>query len=247
MKDLFSKQAGIYAKYRPGYPEDLINYILSFVKEKKYAWDVATGNGQAAKLLAPHFEKVFATDISEKQIGQAAPAPNVEYRPGPAEKSDFPNDRFDLITVAQAYHWFQFKDFEKEAIRVSKSGGIIAIWGYGLIITDSEMLNQSIQYFYTAVVGKYWDPERKYLDESYRTVPFPFQALPSKQFSITVYWSREDLLGYLNTWSSVQHYIEANQKNPVDEFNKELPGIWHDGSKKSFSFPLFLRIGAIKG
>lgn len=145
--------------------------------------------------------------------------------------------------MAQAYHWFQFEDFEKEATRVSKPGGIIAVWGYGLIISDNAKLNQSVQHFYSAVVGKYWDPERKYVDEAYRTVPFPYHPLPSKQFSITVYWSKEDLLGFLNTWSSVQHYIESNQENPVDDFAAKLETSWGAGKVKQFAFPLFLRIG----
>ena len=72
MKDLFSAQADIYAKYRPGYPSLLIDYILSFVSQKNTAWDCATGNGQAAVLLADHFKKVFATDMSEKQLSQAS-------------------------------------------------------------------------------------------------------------------------------------------------------------------------------
>ena len=246
MKDLFSKQAGIYAKYRPGYPEDLIEYILTFVKGREFAWDVATGNGQAAKLLVPYFLKVFATDISAKQISQSAHESKIEYQVAPAEKTDFRDNSFDLITVAQAYHWFPFEDFQKEATRVSKPGGIIAVWGYGLIMTENEKLMQFIHHFYTEVVGKYWDPERKYVDEAYRSIPFPYQELPSKPFSITVNWSKEDLVGYLSTWSSVQHYIEANQKNPVDEFAIELEAIWDGSREEPFTFPLFLRIGQIR-
>ncbi|MFI5155368.1 MAG: class I SAM-dependent methyltransferase [Chitinophagales bacterium] len=246
MKDLFSKQAGIYAKYRPGYPDDLIDFILALVKEREFAWDVATGNGQAAKLLAPYFLKVFATDISAKQISQSAHESGIEYLVAPAEKTDFPDNQYVIISVPLAYICFTFDFFKKYATRVSKPGGIIAVWGYCLIKTDNKELMQFIHQFYTEVVGKYWDPERKYVDEAYRSIPFPYEELPSKQFSIMVYWSKEDLIGYLNTWSSVQHYIEANQKNPVDEFAIKLESIWDGNGEKQFTFPLFLRIGRIQ-
>lgn len=245
-KDLFSAQASGYAKYRPGYPEDLIGYILTYVKEKKRAWDCATGNGQAALLLAAHFSRVEATDISEKQLDQAALHPAIHYARGAEDHTPFPDNSFDLITVAQAYHWFAFEAFHREAIRVSKPGGIVAVWGYGLVNTEDEKLGQLIQYFYTGIVGKYWDPERRYVDDGYRTIPFLFPELPSREFSITVRWTKTDFLGYLNTWSGVQHYIKANGTNPVDEFGGQLTAIWDDREEKVFTFPLFLRIGQVE-
>jgi len=246
MKDLFSTQVDIYAKHRPGYPSTLIDYILSFVQEKNTAWDCATGNGQAAFLLAGHFKKVFGTDMSENQISQAKQAPNIEYSVSAEEKTSFPDNFFDLITVAQAYHWFNFQHFFAEATRVGKNNAVVAVWGYGLITVKDNPLTKIIRHFYKEIVGNYWDEERKYVDELYRTIPFPFKELPSKSFQINVEWSRDDFEGYLNTWSSVQHYIKANNHNPVTQFAESWRAIWRDASeKKSFSFPIFLRIGNI--
>ena len=76
-KDLFSNQASLYAQYRPGYPPGLFEYILQHVKNKQQAWDCATGNGQAAVELAKYFDKVMATDISEKQLHLAQPLENI--------------------------------------------------------------------------------------------------------------------------------------------------------------------------
>lgn len=244
-KDLFSKQAGVYARYRPTYPKALIEYILSFVPGREMAWDCATGNGQTALLLVPYFKKIMATDVSEKQISHAIPDPAIDYSVSTAENSPFADNSFDLITVSQAYHWFQFDAFFREATRTGKPGGIVAVWGYDLVTTPDTALNEAIRHFYTAVVGPYWDAERKYVDEKYKTVPFPFHELPSKQFSIDSEWQIEDCIGYLNTWSSVQHFIKANSYNPVDEFEKQLKNIWQDGEKRAFSFPVFLRIGRL--
>ena len=88
-KDLFSKQSDLYARYRPTYPKELYEYILSFVKEKNTAWDCATGNGQAAVVLADHFKKVIATDISAAQIDKAIKKDNIEYSVCSAESTPF--------------------------------------------------------------------------------------------------------------------------------------------------------------
>jgi ubiquinone/menaquinone biosynthesis C-methylase UbiE len=202
-KDLFSKQASQYAKYRPTYPSALIDYVLSFVEQKQTAWDCATGNGQAALLYADYFEKVFATDTSEKQIAQATPHPKIIYSISEAEKTFFADDSFDLITVAQAYHWLQFDAFFNEANRVGKNNCIVAVWGYKLAVAADENINELVKYFYVDVVGKYWDAERKYVDAQYKTIPFEFKQLPSKEFSIDVEWNVEELLGYFSTWSSI--------------------------------------------
>ena len=244
-KDLFSKQASIYAKYRPSYPMALIDYVAAHVNNKEIAWDCATGNGQAAVLLANHFENIFATDISEKQISHATQSPAVTYSIGEAERTFFADNTFDLITVAQAYHWFHFENFSKEATRVAKPDAIVAIWCYGLLTSFNTVLDAAIQRFYSEVVGKYWDPERKYVDEEYKTIPFYFNELPTKEFKTDVYWTWDDFSGYLNTWSSVQHFIKTNHYNPVDNFSHEIENFWEPHEKKKFSFPIFLRIGKV--
>lgn len=247
-KDLFSKQAAAYARYRPSYPKELIDYVVSFAGGRKMAWDCATGNGQAALLLSPWFETVEATDSSENQLQQAAAAPNIHYSVAHAEQTAFADACFDLITVAQAYHWFRFDAFEREVRRVAKPGAVIAVWGYHIPQCDDAAINQLINHFYTDTVGRYWDGERKYVDEYYRTVPFPYEELPAREFAIGVSWSPADLPGYLSSWSSVQHFIKENGYNPVDEFAERLSGLWPAAAGTlPFRFPVFMRIGRIKG
>jgi len=256
-KDLFSTQASTYARYRPSYPKELVDYILSFVTARDMAWDCATGNGQAAALLSPHFKQVAATDSSEKQLQQAAPAANIHYSVSHAEQTAFANNSFDLITVAQAYHWFGFEAFEKEVQRVAKPGAVIAVWGYHIPQCGDAAIDTLINDFYTGTVGSYWDAERKYVDDYYRSIPFPYAALPVKEFSICVNWGPGDLTGYLNSWSSVQHFIKANGYNPVEEVAGRLSLLWPAGVEnharaagvveRPFYFPVFMRLGRIKG
>jgi SAM-dependent methyltransferase len=244
-KDLFSKQAAVYAQYRPTYPPALFDYILSFVAEKQTAWDCATGNGQAAVELARYFDKVMATDISEKQLQQAISNEKIIYSACTAESTPFPEHSFDCITVAQAYHWFDFDAFHKEVMRVAKPGAVIAMWGYSLVKGDDEALNNIIEPFYREEVGPYWDKERKHVDVHYATVSFPYEPLPGAEFKIEVSWTLPQLIGYLNTWSSVQHYIKAKGYNPVDTIAPELERAWMGDEAKRFYFPLFLKVGRI--
>ena len=244
-KDLFSSHSKTYAKYRPTYPKELFNHIIQFVEKKEKAWDCATGNGQAAIVLAEHFEKVEATDISETQINNAVRKDNIEYHVCPAEHTSFPDNSFDLITVAQAYHWLHWKKFREEVIRTGKPNAVIAVWAYGLMSSDDEKLNNLIDHFYYEVVGPYWDAERKYVDEAYATVDFDFTPLPSENFSIKLNWNKEAFTGYLSSWSAVQNYVKENNSSPIEIVQKGLDAIWDDQAEKKIEFPIFLKMGRV--
>lgn len=181
-KDLFSAQADAYARYRPTYPNELFDYILSFVKQKHKAWDCATGNGQAAIVLADYFGSVEATDISEAQLKNAAQKPNVHYQISPAEKTPFADNSFDLITVATAYHWLDWKAFYKEATRVGKRDCVVAVWAYNIFSCNDEAVNSLIHDFYFNIVYTYWDKERRHVEQSYKTVDFSFHSFAFKRF-----------------------------------------------------------------
>jgi ubiquinone/menaquinone biosynthesis C-methylase UbiE len=244
MKDNFSTQAEQYAKFRPTYPDDLYQFLLSLVETKNVAWDCGTGNGQVAKELSKYFKKVYATDISEEQIKNAVRRDNIFYKVEAAEKTSFPEKSFDLITVAQAIHWFDFGLFYKEAERTIKPGGILAVIGYGLLGTD-ENVDKIINRFYYEIIGPYWDKERKYVDENYRTIPFPFKEIETPQLYNIYEWTLEQLVGYLDTWSAVQHYIKVNKQDPVKLVYKDLKDAWMTRSTKTVRFPILLRIGKL--
>ncbi|MES2003656.1 MAG: class I SAM-dependent methyltransferase [Bacteroidota bacterium] len=240
MKDNFSDHSKAYAQFRPHYPDDLFVYLLSLVKEKSRAWDCGTGNGQIAGVLSAHFSDVYATDISSQQLEQAVQKPNLHYSVQPAEKTTFPDHEFNLVTVAQAIHWFRFEDFYAEVKRVLKPGGLFAVIGYGLVQTEPA-LQKIIDHFYTKIIGSYWDAERHYIDEGYQTIPFPFAEINTPIFEMAFHWNFEQLIGYLGTWSAVRHYRKQNNEDPVLLIKEQLADAWIDSA--SFSFPLFLRIG----
>ncbi|HMK18203.1 MAG TPA: class I SAM-dependent methyltransferase [Chitinophagaceae bacterium] len=244
-KDLFSKQSDLYARYRPTYPKELYDHILSFVQEKNTAWDCATGNGQAAVVLADHFKKVIATDISAAQIEKATLKDNIEYLVCPAESTPFEENTFDLVTVAQAYHWIKWDEFRKEATRVCKPGAIIAVWTYNRNKIGDKKIDDAVYNFYENVTKPYWDSERKYVEELYETVDFDYELLPVKQFETTLNWQREDMIGYISSWSAIQKYIKANSHSPISIIEEKLNKFWSKGEVKKVSFPIYLKLGRV--
>jgi ubiquinone/menaquinone biosynthesis C-methylase UbiE len=244
MKDNFSKQADIYAKYRPQYPQELFDFILQHVEKKQTAWDCATGNGQSAKVLAKYFEKVFATDISQKQIDNAEQTENIYYSVQPAQQTNFPDNAFDLITVSQALHWFATDEFYTEIKRVAKPDSVFAAWSYSLLHVSPE-IDKLLRSFYTNIIGPYWDAERKYVDDEYKTIPFPFPEITTPDFNMEYYWTIEELDGYINTWSALQKFITANNYNPVPEVVNQITPHWKNERMK-ISFPLHIRMGRTK-
>jgi ubiquinone/menaquinone biosynthesis C-methylase UbiE len=245
MKDLFSEQAAAYAKYRPSYPKELFEYIYSFIPDNKVAWDCATGNGQTAIHLAQHFDQVIASDISAAQLSLAPNVPNIQYVTCPAENTPFPSHHVDLITVSQAYHWFDWEAFKNEVERVGKQNAVIAVWMYDLIISDEKDINDLIVYFYRNVVGPYWDAERKWIEEHYETIPFPYELLSSRQFYIHQQFNREELLGFFSSWSASQKYLQVNGYPATDVIKKNLEDLWPQNEVRHFTYPVYLRIGRV--
>ena len=245
MKDLFSKQAAEYRLYRPEYPQELYIHIMEQVEETEAAWDCGTGNGQVAAALSDFFEEVEATDISESQLRNAIEKYNVFYQLCRAEKTHFEDSTFDLITVAQAVHWFNFEGFYKEVRRVAKPRAVIAVWGYGLFQINPE-IDALLHDFYKNVTGPYWDRERRHIDEEYKNIPFPFKQIGGKKdFTIMKQWSLADLEGFLNTWSAVQKYLEVKDENPVTKFMQQLEKVWPEAETKEVKFPIFLKMGRV--
>ncbi|MGZ3887901.1 MAG: class I SAM-dependent methyltransferase [Flavisolibacter sp.] len=245
-KDLFSAHSDLYAKYRPGYPRQLFEYIAGFAGQRKKAWDCATGNGQAALMLADFFDEVEASDISITQLDHAVPKKNIHYLVSPAEQTPFADDSFDLITVAQAYHWLDWEAFFREASRVGRQGAVVAVWTYNLFSCEDERLNQLIRHFYKDITGPYWDRARKYVEEGYATIPFRFAPLPTRDFSMIQTYNKEAFIGYLSTWSGAQEYLKQTGISPLTLIDKELEDVWSDDQPRNFHFPLVLKIGSVQ-
>jgi len=239
-KDHFSTQSDAYAQFRPTYPEELFGHLADVCGATKRAWDCATGSGQAAMALSKYFDKVVATDASQKQLQNAKPRPNIKYKLAPSENSQLPSNSCDLITVAQALHWFNFQSFFDECRRVAKPESILAVWSYNLLKITPE-IDSIINEYYFNVVGDFWPEERKHVEAGYRSIDFPFKSLTAPNFSMTDVWTLDHLLGYLTTWSATQKFIKTNRNDPIKQIEPALKKAWGNSNvSKEASWPLKL-------
>ncbi|KAG6660636.1 putative methyltransferase DDB_G0268948 [Carya illinoinensis] len=192
MAGLFDKQAEIYVDARPTYPTEWYSKLAALTPQHSLAWDVGTGNGQAALGVAEHYEQVIGTDISENQLKHAKQHPRVKYIHTPLSLSDDEfvtlmggENKVDLVTVAEAVHWFDLPKFYSLVTRLlRKPGGVIAVWGYyGMVVsTTFDPLTKRLR----EATNPFWDPRAHLLLDGYRTLPFPFESVGCEDDEVIV-------------------------------------------------------------
>jgi SAM-dependent methyltransferase len=245
-KDHFSTHAAGYAAYRPTYPVALVDYLAGLSGARQVALDCGCGTGQLAVLLAARFERVIATDASAEQISNAESRERVEYRVAPAERSGLADASVDLITVAQAAHWFDLDAFYAEVRRIAKPGAVLALITYGVLHVEDPAAEALLQHFYAETVGPYWPPERRHVEEGYRSLPFPFARIDAPALAIEVSWALPDLLGYIDTWSAVRGAEKALGRAPIEAFRAEMERAWGEPQRReTIRWPLAMRVGHV--
>ncbi len=244
-KDYFSTQSVDYRKFRPDYPQEMIAFIVSQCAEKNTAWDCATGNGQVATMLSPNFKRVIATDASSKQIEAAETKPNIEYSVATAENSRLPDNSIDLITVAQAAHWFNLPAFYAEAKRVAKPNAVLAVWGYANHSISVDIDNIVLK-LYKDILQGYWPAERAIVEQGYKDIQLPFKPIEAPVFTMVKQINLHELTGYLSTWSATQLYMQQNHNNAISLIYDELLYTWGNADEtRTISWPVFLKIATI--
>ncbi|MGE5176132.1 MAG: class I SAM-dependent methyltransferase [Hyphomicrobiales bacterium] len=243
--DRFSAQADAYARFRPRYPRALFDHLASLTPGRRLAWDCGTGSGQAARALADRFERVVATDASAEQLEHAAAHPRIEYRAARAEDVVLEPGSVDLVTVATAVHWFDFDAFYAAVRRAGRPDGILAVWTYHLPVTDPA-LDQVLSRYYWDVLAGHWPEKFRYVEDHYRSLPFPFRELPAPEFAIRAVWTRARLEGFLESWSATQAYRKARGTDPLAEIRDALAAAWGaPDRRRAIRWPLYLRVGTI--
>lgn len=241
--DHFSGVARSYAAFRPAYPAALYDALAAKAPGRTLAWDCGTGSGQAAVALASRFDAVVGTDPSAEQLAQAPPHPRVAYRLARESDSGLAERSADLVTAAQAAHWFDHAAFHREVARVIKPGGVLAVWCYELMTIDPEV-DALVVRFYRGRIRRYWPPERGHIETAYRDLPFPYPDLALPSFAIETSLDREGLLGYIGTWSAVVRCRAAEESDPLDDLRGPLALAWPDPHEtRPVHWPLVVRAG----
>ncbi|MGR9091094.1 MAG: class I SAM-dependent methyltransferase [Gammaproteobacteria bacterium] len=246
-KDYFSAQADRYVAFRPHYPGALFAALCRDLPADALVWDCATGNGQAATMLGRKVSRVVGSDQSAAQLRNALPHEHVHYVQAYAEAMPLGDGSVDLITVAQALHWFDFGRFYAEAARVLKPGAMIVAWTYSFLSVIPQLgddIERVLRGFYHDVVGPYWPAEHRWVNEGYRTIPFPFAAIDIGEFTIDVAWDLASVAGYVSSWSATQGYEAATGNDPMPLLVERLAEPWGaPANTRRLRWPLNIRAG----
>jgi SAM-dependent methyltransferase len=243
--DHFSGASAAYAAFRPRYPDALFEFLAREAPARDAAWDAGTGSGQAAIGLVRHFTHVTATDASAAQIEHATLDRSISYRVAPAEASGLESRSVDLVTAAQALHWFDRSRFWMEARRVLRPRGVIAVWTY-VLLEIAPPIDTIVRRFYSDVVGPYWPPERRITEERYQTIEFPFAEFAAPDFVIEQPMTLDDVAGYVRTWSATRAFVRHHGHDPVDGLVAELGPVWRVSQlTRLVRWPVAMRIGRV--
>jgi ubiquinone/menaquinone biosynthesis C-methylase UbiE len=243
---LFTSVAREYAEFRPGYPPELFAWLDAAVTSHDAVWDCGCGSGQASVALADYFQAVHATDVAPEQIAVARPHPRVRYSVAPAEHCGLPAASVDLVTVAQALHWFDVPAFYAEARRVGRPGALLAVWNYPRPRFADAELDRLFLDFYSNVVGPYWPAGRRHIEANYTTLPFPFRELEHPEFGLDLDWPFEQVIGYVSSWSATAQYRKALGSDPVPLLRASLGAAWPGaGATARVRIPLGLRVARL--
>lgn len=122
--ELFSGKAQKYADARPGYPDQAMDYIATLVPSNAIFADIGAGTGKFTIILARYGYELFAVepnaDMRELLTVELRPFNNVKIVAGTAETTTLPDHSIDVITCAQALHWFEPDEFRAECKRIGK-------------------------------------------------------------------------------------------------------------------------------
>jgi len=225
-RTLFQSQGNDYSKFRPDYPSEIFETIITFAKDNnpnaefEVAVDMACGAGEATKHLVPYYKIIYGIDVSSSMLENAPKHPNINYSIGAVEATKLPNESIDLVLVAQALHWFDFEKFFIELDRILKPGGTFAVIGYPLNrFSNNTLANEVIQKFFYQTLEGCWSERRRILDQEYADVPFIYkETLRKHRFFNTKSMSIENYVRYIGTWSAVQTYYLKQQNTN----NKEV-------------------------
>ncbi len=241
--DHFSAVAADYARHRPDYPAELFDWLAARTPRHDRAWDCASGNGQAARGLAPHFAQVIATDAAPALLAALPDNARIDRVACAAEACALADGSVDLACVAQAAHWFRHAEFHAEVARALRPGGLLAVWGYGVLRAEDPALDHLLRDFHDSTLAPWWPEERHHIRSHYRELPFPWREIETPEVRIEREWDHDALLGYLGTWSAIRRARAAGH-DPLAALEPALRALWpHPRVPARVHWPVFLRAG----
>ncbi|MGB0671134.1 MAG: class I SAM-dependent methyltransferase [Rhodospirillales bacterium] len=239
----FQDGGAAYARHRPSYPPELAAALAARVSGRRLAVDLGCGTGQFSRLLVPHFDRVLALDPSADQISNAETASGLDFAVGRAEAIGVPAASVDLLTAAQAAHWFDWEHFPAEVRRVLAPGGRLALVTYGVMELDGAV-GERVARFYWDEIHRHWPAERRHVETGYADLPFPFAEEPLPAFDIRRDWTFDQLIGYVETWSAAKRARKDGAGAIIDAFSADLARLWGGADQRhGVRWPVRGRLG----
>lgn len=243
-KSFWQEQGADYARYRPTYPPALAEALAGCVPARDLALDIGCGNGQLSALLARYFRAVRGFDVSADQLANAPSHPNIVYKTSAAEAIDAPDGCADLIVAAQAAHWFDLPAFYKEARRLVRPGGAIALVTYGVFEVDGAASGRVMRLYWDEI-HPFWPEGRENVENGYRDFDFPFEPVAMPALAIEREWEADHFINYCATWSAAKRAKAAGRGDILDAAREDLIHILGPRGAMKISWPITVRAGRL--
>ena len=216
----FTGKADVYEKFRPSYPDELIDFLYENARCEAVA-DIGAGTGKFTRCLLKKPWSVTAVEPNADMREKLAAIEGITVVNAPAENTGLADKSVGLITAAQAFHWFDEEPFKRECIRVLNDGGKLAvIW---LNYVKEGMISRKDQ------LCRKYSPDKHYRqtgragmraeEESDGFFAEYFKEFQKAEFFGERVYDRESFIGEALSRSYAPREGEPNYKPLVDELN----------------------------
>ena len=147
----------------------------------------------------------------------------------------------DLAVAAQAAHWFDWPRYVAEVARVTRPGALVALVSYG-ILHVAGAADAIVARYYHDDVGPFWPPGREHVENGYRDLAWPWAAVEAPAIDMTAEWTRDELLGYVATWSATVKMLGVKGPAAYERLGMQLAEVWPDDERRTVSWPLAIRL-----
>jgi SAM-dependent methyltransferase len=190
-KQRFSNRADDYARYRPGYPREVLDLLRNWcaLKPEHVIADIGSGTGLLSKLFLEAGNRVIGVEPNAEMRTSGerylSSFPNFTSVAGSAEATTLPAGSVDMVAAGQAFHWFDAEPTRREFQRILRSDGrVIILWNERLLagtafLCDYEALLGTFGTDYSRVNESY--PRAEQMLAFFGPNEFTSQALPNAQ------------------------------------------------------------------
>jgi SAM-dependent methyltransferase len=224
-KQRFSNRAADYVRYRPRYPESIVDFLRSEcgLRPEHAIADIGSGTGFLSELFVKNGNRVFGVEPNEamRQAGEdfLARYPNFVGVDGSAEATTLATASVDFITAGQAFHWFEPAASRREFQRILRPPGWVAILWYHRPLNKSSSTDAYEDFLIR--FGTDYEKVRDAYPKNEDVVSFlGHENVSTRDFSAAQEFTREQLNGLLKSTSFVPDQNHANYAPMMAELGK---------------------------